>query len=85
MVESRTIRQAEYKGLTSSYQIGGRRYATSKEQRLPKLHRVIIKGRYKARAEICGAIGGLDSSKNSNYQNSDARLKEYSTTVLCWS
>jgi hypothetical protein len=59
MVESRAIRQAEYKALTSSYQTGGRRYATSKDQRLPKLHKVITRRRYKARGEICGALGRL--------------------------
>jgi hypothetical protein len=32
MVESRAIRQAEYEALTSSYQTGGRRYATIKDQ-----------------------------------------------------
>jgi hypothetical protein len=59
MVESRKIRQAVCKALTSSYQTGGRRYATSKDQRLPKLHKAITNCRYKARAEICGAVERL--------------------------
>jgi hypothetical protein len=59
MVESRAIRQAKYEALTSSYQTGGRRYATIKDQRLPKLHKAITRHRYKTRAEIFGAVGRL--------------------------
>jgi hypothetical protein len=59
MVESRGICQAVYKSLTSSYQTGGRQYATSKDQRLQKLHKAITRCQYKARTEICGAVGRL--------------------------
>jgi hypothetical protein len=59
MVESHAIRHAEYKALTSAYQIGGRRYATSKDHRLLKLHKAITRHRYKAHGEICGALGRL--------------------------
>jgi hypothetical protein len=57
MVESRIICQAVYNALTSSYQTGGRQYATSKDQQLPKFRKAITKRHYKARAEICRAVG----------------------------
>jgi hypothetical protein len=43
--------------LTSSYQTGERWCATSKDQRLLRLHKASTRCRYEARVEICGAVG----------------------------
>src|SRR4051812_10599774 len=76
--KTRVIRQAVYKALISSYQTAGEGDVQPQRSVVQRLNRAITRCRDTAHGEICGALGRL-SKWASNYQNSNAILKECST------